>query len=73
MFSLKIIEVDNHKLSLDDISEYSERFKIILENKNQMESNLYRFIITRLIDNVLLASMSTFNEWEFLKTPSTLY
>lgn len=73
MFSLKIIEVDNHKLSLDDISEYSERFKIILENKNQMESNLYRFIITRLIDNILLASMSTFNEWEFRKIPSTLY
>lgn len=56
MFSLKIIEVDGHKLSLDDISEYSERFKIILENKNKMEFNLYRFIITRLIDNVLLAT-----------------
>jgi len=73
MFSLKIIEVDNHKLSLDDISEYSERFKIILENKNNMELNLYRFIITRLIDNLLLASMSTVNEWKFLKKPSTLY
>jgi len=56
MFSLKIIEADNHKLSLDDISDYSERFKIILENKNKMEFNLYRFIITRLIDNVLIAS-----------------
>jgi len=73
MFSLKIIEVDGHKLSLDDISEYSERFKIILENKNKMEFNLYRFIITRLIDNVLLASMSTVNEWKFLKNPSNLY
>lgn len=55
-FSLKIIEVDNHKLSLDDILEYSEKFKIVLENKNKMEFNLYRFIITRLIDSVLLAT-----------------
>jgi len=62
IFSLKIIEVDNHKLSLDDILEYCVRFKVILENKNKMESNLYRFIITRLIDNVLLASMLTINE-----------
>lgn len=67
MFSLKIIEADNHKLSLDDISDYSEKFKIILENKSKMEFNLYRFIITRLIDNLFLASMSTINEWEFLK------
>ncbi|XP_025191924.1 codanin-1 isoform X1 [Melanaphis sacchari] len=56
IFSLKIIEVDNHKLSSDDIAEYSEKFKIVLENKNKMESNLYRFIIARLIDNVLLAT-----------------
>jgi len=72
MFSLKIIEADNHKLSLDDILDYSERFKIILENKNKMEFNLYRFIITRLIDNVLLASMSKINEQEFLKNLNSL-
>lgn len=73
IFSLKIIEFDNHKLSSGDISEYAEKFKIILENKNKMEYNLYRFIIARLIDNVLLASMSITNELEFLENLRTIY
>jgi len=38
-----------------------------------MESNLYRFIISRLIDNLLLASMSIVNELEFLKNLKTIY
>lgn len=67
-FSLKIIEFENHKLSSDDISEYAEKFKIILENKNKMEYNLYRFIVARLIDNVLLASMSITNNYSNLST-----
>lgn len=58
MFSLKIIEVDNNHLTSNDIFEYAEKFKIILNNKNKIDSSLYRFIVTRLIDNLLLGSMS---------------
>lgn len=57
MFSLKIIEVENYRLTPDDIFEYAEKFKIILNNKNKIDSSLYRFIVTRLIDNLLLASV----------------
>lgn len=57
VFSLKIIEVDDYSLTLNDLMEYADKFKIILENKNKMNSILFKFIVTRLIDNVLLASM----------------
>lgn len=58
VFSLKVIEDDDYYLNLDDMFVYAEKFKVILENKNKMNSPLYKFIVTRLIDNVLLASMS---------------
>lgn len=57
VFSLKIIEVDDNQLTSDEILEYAEKFKIILEKKDKMDSSVFRFIVTRLIDNVLLASM----------------
>jgi len=57
ILGLKIIEADDNQLTSDDIFKYAEVFKIILENKNKMKSSLYQFIIKRLIDNVLLASM----------------
>lgn len=57
MFSLKVIEVDDYDLTLIDLMEYAEEFKIILEHKNKMILNQFKFIVTRLIDNVLLASM----------------
>ncbi|VVC38331.1 Codanin-1, C-terminal domain [Cinara cedri] len=56
ILSLKIIEADEYKLTPNDLFEYAEIFKIILENKNKMNSSLYRFIIVRLIDNVLLTT-----------------
>jgi len=57
VLGLKIIEVDDNRLTSDDMFKYAEAFKIILENKSKMKSSLYQFIIKRLIDNVLLASM----------------
>lgn len=57
IFGLKIIEEDDYILTSNDLLEYAEEFKIILENKNKMNSSVYRFIVTRLIDNLLLASM----------------
>lgn len=57
MFSLKFIEVDDNQLTSDEILEYAEKFKIILEKKDKMDSAVFRFIVTRLIDTVFLASM----------------
>lgn len=58
IFSLKIMEIDDHKLTSLDLFSYAENFKIILENKAKMNCGVYKFIVTRLIDNVLLASTS---------------
>lgn len=66
ILSLKIIEFDDYKLTPGEILEYAEKFKIILENKNKMNSNVYQFIIMRLIDNVLLASMLIFEKKTFV-------
>lgn len=60
MFSLKMIEAGDYKLTSDDLFEYSEQFKIILENKNKINYSLYKFIIVRLVDNILLTSMQIF-------------
>jgi len=57
IFGLKIIEAYDNQLTSADIFEYANKFKIILKHKNEMNSKLYQFIIKRLIDNVLLASM----------------
>lgn len=58
ILSLKIIQVDDHQqLTSYDMFNYAEKFKIVLENKTKMNSALYKFIVTRLIDNVFIASM----------------
>ncbi|XP_050528822.1 codanin-1 [Daktulosphaira vitifoliae] len=56
IFSLKIIEAEGYQLTSEDLSNYSEKFKIIIENKKNIDPAVFRFIITRLIDNVLLAT-----------------
>lgn len=61
IFSLKIIQVDDHyQLTSNDMFNFAEKFKIVLENKTKMNSALYKFIVTRLIDNVLIASVLMF-------------
>lgn len=54
------MEVNDYKLTSDDLFEYSEQFKIILDNKNKIHYPLYKFIIVRLVDNILLTSMQIF-------------
>ncbi|XP_050426498.1 codanin-1 isoform X2 [Adelges cooleyi] len=56
IFSLKIIEIDDYKLTKEDLFNYAEEFKEILENKNNMELTVFRFILTRLLDNLMLAT-----------------
>lgn len=60
MFSLKMIDLADNKLTSKDLFEFSEKFKVILENKNKINYSLYKFIIGRLIDNVFLTSMLIF-------------
>lgn len=37
--------------------EYAKKFDVILQNKTKMNSSLFKFIVTKLVDNVLLSSM----------------
>lgn len=51
------MESDGYQLTLDDLFDYAEEFKVVLENKSKMDSPVFKFIVTRLIDNLLLTSM----------------
>ncbi|XP_025415037.1 codanin-1 [Sipha flava] len=56
ILGLKILELDENELFPDELLKYADKFKIILENKNKMKPALYRYFITRLIDQVFLAT-----------------
>lgn len=57
-FGLKIIEIDDdYKLTPDELLKYADKFKVILEKKSIMKASIFTFFVTKLIDDVFLASM----------------
>lgn len=60
ILGLKILEIDDYELAPNDLLKYADKFKIILEKKENMKPALYRYFVTRLIDQVFLASVYIF-------------